>query len=411
MKFNDAEKSRIQGLIKTAKIVKSLSWYKSRSANLIIDNYDRYKSVADACGIPVVLVALIHLRESSSDLGKFRSNIANGQPFDRATTIDPKNRGPFATWESAAIDALKYIGFNKISEWSLERMLFELERYNGFGYRRRLINTPYVWNYTNHYSSGLFVSDGVFSSSSVDKNAGAFAIYDMLKNMDGRFAIGADLVAKPVVEDVVKSFWDMAFQFLKDLWNKIIYVPVEMNDSAQPLVNRNLLLLMSASKEIGVKEIAGDKSNIDIMKYHSAVTNKTDTPDSVPWCASFVAWVLESCAMQSTNSMRARSYEYWGLPVEYRNCLPGDIAVFWRGSKTSGLGHVAFVVAVSSDIIYCLGGNQNDAVNITKYSKERLLCFRRSSKSYNYSKAQIEMLFEASEKLLSGDVLETGRQD
>jgi uncharacterized protein (TIGR02594 family) len=412
MTFDESEKKRIEGLVKSAKINKDLSWYRKNCGQLIVDHYDRYMVVAETCGVPPVLIALIHMRECASDLGKFKSNIANGQPFNKVTTIVPKGRGPFSTWESAAIDALKLMKFNEVHEWSLERLLFELERHNGFGYRKRLVNTPYVWNYTNHYSAGQFIKDGVYSQSAVDKNAGAFALYDMLKSMDGRFAIGADIVSKPVVEDVEEGFWTKAFRFISELWSHIFTAPVEMPKKEEaPLVNRNLLLLMAASREIGVKEIAGSKSSIDVMKYHSAVTGKTTTPDSVPWCASFVAWVLESCAMQSTNSMSARSYEYWGLPVKPGDCLPGDVAVFWRGSKTSGLGHVAFVVAVKGSTIYCLGGNQNNAVNITKYQDDKLLSFRRSAKAYGYSKTQVDMLFEASDKLLSGQVLEAGRQD
>ena len=52
----------------------------------------------------------------------------------------------------------------------------------------------------------------------------------------------------------------------------------------------------------------------------------------------------------------------------------GSIAVKSR----KGGGHVCFVVGQdpSGDYLYCLGGNQSDAVNIKKYPKRVFLDFR-----------------------------------
>jgi lysozyme family protein len=52
-------------------------------------------------------------------------------------------------------------------------MLYLLEGYNGFGYRRRGVPTPYLWSFSNIYESGKFVLDGKFDPNAVSKQCGA----------------------------------------------------------------------------------------------------------------------------------------------------------------------------------------------------------------------------------------------
>jgi len=97
----------------------------------------------------------------------------------------PKAGNPPFQWEDSAIDALKYQGLNAISDWSIPNVLKELEFYNGAGYRKRGINTPYLWSATNHYgiapNIGKYVEDGKFDSATVSQQIGAGAI---IKSMD-----------------------------------------------------------------------------------------------------------------------------------------------------------------------------------------------------------------------------------
>jgi lysozyme family protein len=58
--------------------------------------------------------------------------------------------------------------------------LEQFERSNGLGYRRRGINSPYLWSCTNHYTKGRFVADGKFSPTAVAQYCGAAA---MLKRL------------------------------------------------------------------------------------------------------------------------------------------------------------------------------------------------------------------------------------
>ena len=59
-------------------------------------------------------------------------------------------------------------------------MLFKLEANNGFGYRRKGINTPYLWSFTNHYRKGKYIADGKYSTEAVSKQVGAAILLKLL---------------------------------------------------------------------------------------------------------------------------------------------------------------------------------------------------------------------------------------
>lgn len=131
-----------------------------------------------------------------------------------------------------------------------------------------------------------------------------------------------------------------------------------------------------AKSQLGVKEFKLG-SNKTIEKYHAFSTkeNKSGTTDDVPWCASFVCYCLEMAGYQSTNSKLARSYEKYGMATKIPRI--GDIVVFWRGSKSSGKGHVGFFAGFDKQgSIIVLGGNQADAVCYASYSKSNLIGYR-----------------------------------
>jgi hypothetical protein len=73
----------------------------------------------------------------------------------RKTVLVPRGRGPFPDWNTGAIDALTHEGYVGVTDWSLPHALFLAEAYNGWGYLGK-INSPYIWSWTNLYSSGKF---------------------------------------------------------------------------------------------------------------------------------------------------------------------------------------------------------------------------------------------------------------
>src|SRR4051812_47655795 len=63
----------------------------------------RYQAVEANPGVPWWMIAAIHERESSQD---WKASLAQGDPWNRRSTHVPAGRGPFHSWEEAAIDAL-----------------------------------------------------------------------------------------------------------------------------------------------------------------------------------------------------------------------------------------------------------------------------------------------------------------
>ena len=143
----------------------------------------RYQAVEAKTGVPWFVIAGLHQRESDAD---FTTYLGNGEPLNRVTHLVPKGRGPFATWEAGAIDALALDGLNQVKEWTPARACYETEKFNGFGYRRRGIWSPYLWSFSNHYSRGKYVADGQFSADAVDQQCGAIPVMKRLMQLDGQ---------------------------------------------------------------------------------------------------------------------------------------------------------------------------------------------------------------------------------
>ena len=132
-------------------------------------------------------------------------------------------------------------------------------------------------------------------------------------------------------------------------------------------------LLEIAFSYYGMKEIPGEKDNPEIVSMFRALGFSRVNDDETPWCACFVNYCLMMAAYPYTGKLNARSFLEWGKGTDMPDL--GDIVVFSRG-KNPLLGHVAFFVREKDDLIYVLGGNQQNEVNISAYKKERLLSYR-----------------------------------
>jgi hypothetical protein len=66
-------------------------------------------------------------------------------------------------------------GLGAGTDWSLAGTLYQVERYNGWGYRlyHQHVLSPYLWSFSNHYISGKYVADGTWSDTAVSKQCGA----------------------------------------------------------------------------------------------------------------------------------------------------------------------------------------------------------------------------------------------
>lgn len=152
-----------------------------QAARRILAGKARYLEVEKQTSVPWFFIGLCHLREGNLS---FSTYLGNGQALNRVTTIVPKGRGPFPSFEVGAVDALRKMGFTAIKDWSLERIAYCLEGFNGYGYRSHGVNSPYLWAGTNQYTRGKYVRDGVFDPSFVDTQLGSMAVLARLCAMD-----------------------------------------------------------------------------------------------------------------------------------------------------------------------------------------------------------------------------------
>jgi lysozyme family protein len=177
MKWTTTTKAGYGNLYAKMAINPSRSAAVTAVAKKILAAKARYDEVEKLTCVPWWFVGLLHYRESNCD---FATYLGNGQSLKRKTTIVPKGRGPFASFTDGAVDALRYQGYIGITDWSIEHALYLMEAFNGFGYVGKGVNSPYVWGGTSNYKIGKYVSDGVFSYSTVDAQLGVAPILKIL---------------------------------------------------------------------------------------------------------------------------------------------------------------------------------------------------------------------------------------
>jgi hypothetical protein len=105
----------------------------------------------------------------------------------------PKGRGPFKSWEDAAVDALTNCApfAARWRDWSIGGILTLLEQYNGLGYAARGVASPYVWAGTDQYVSGKYVRDGVYDPNVVDRQLGCADLLLAMMKLDSSIQFGA----------------------------------------------------------------------------------------------------------------------------------------------------------------------------------------------------------------------------
>jgi lysozyme family protein len=149
----------------------------------------RYVAVAARTGVPWFVIAVIHQRECSQS---WSGSLAQGDPWNKKAVHVPAGRGPFASWEDAAVDALvncaPYAARNK--DWSVGGTLTLLEQYNGLGYASRGRSSPYIWSGTDQYVSGKYVRDGVYDPNAIDKQLGCAGLILAMMALDASIKFG-----------------------------------------------------------------------------------------------------------------------------------------------------------------------------------------------------------------------------
>jgi lysozyme family protein len=142
----------------------------------------RYRAVSAKTHVPWQLIGLMHGLECGYDFNKHLHNGDSlGGPTVRVPAGRPHGWAAGAAWEDSAIDALKLKKFDRVGDWSLPRVLYALEAFNGFGYRGHGVRSPYLWSFSNLYDKGKYVADHQFDPDAVSKQIGSAVLLKRLE--------------------------------------------------------------------------------------------------------------------------------------------------------------------------------------------------------------------------------------
>lgn len=178
------------------------------TADKIVSKKVRYQAVELATKTPWYVVGLIHAMEGGCNFG---THLHNGDSLSRRTVQvpagRPKSGEPPFQWQDSAIDAIRYDGLDKVQTWSIERICYELEKYNGWGHvlHHADVNTPYLWSGTNQYARGKYVADGKWSSTAVSGQSGAMPILKRIMELDESVRPALSTEAPEPVEEKIAA--------------------------------------------------------------------------------------------------------------------------------------------------------------------------------------------------------------
>jgi uncharacterized protein (TIGR02594 family) len=134
-------------------------------------------------------------------------------------------------------------------------------------------------------------------------------------------------------------------------------------------------MLVEALKLYGTLESPGTADNPVIISWAQEVGGSVDDvykADSIPWCGLLMAIVAKRAGKTPPKEpLWALNWGTFGVRTE--EAMLGDVLVFVR----KGGGHVGLYCGEDEKCFHVLGGNQSDAVTITRINKSRLYTIRR----------------------------------
>lgn len=146
-------------------------------------------------------------------------------------------------------------------------------------------------------------------------------------------------------------------------------------------------MILEALKLYGVREVAGDGDNAEILAWRNEIRAVSETKargvadyvhDLQPWCGLFMAIV----ALRAGKEFPDRplwALNWCGFGMKSPKAGLGDVFVFERHDAAGNFvgGHVGLYVGEDESAFHILGGNQKDAVNIARVERARLKAVRR----------------------------------
>lgn len=142
-------------------------------------------------------------------------------------------------------------------------------------------------------------------------------------------------------------------------------------------------MILEALKLFGTLEVPGHGDNATIIGWADEIAEgdasaykkwaaKYYDEDSIPWCGLFEGIIAKRAGKPvPDNYLSAAAWRGFGTPVA--TAMLGDVLIFTR----TGGAHVTNYVGEDAEAYHCLGGNQSDAVTITRILKSRKPDIRR----------------------------------
>ena len=198
--LNNNLKQEYENLFNTCNVKQTKVSVVENIIKKILASKSRYETVGNPLGIPWYFVGVIHNMESGLS---FTRHLHNGDPLTARTIHVPAGRpvnvNPPFTWEESASDALQLQKLDMWNDWSVPGLLYQLEKYNGWGYRTKHphVLSPYLWSFSNHYTKGKYIADGTWSETAVSQQCGAAVLLRRMAEK-GDIQIGVNVTPSPI---------------------------------------------------------------------------------------------------------------------------------------------------------------------------------------------------------------------
>ena len=186
----------------------------SRGVDEIMRVITSYEDSAKATGIPAAWIACADCREDDCNP---RCGIGQGDPWNQVSRHVPAGHGPFASKSEADRFYLHYDHIDQLQgspSWTLPYMVFDWEKWNGFGPRAHGYLSGYPWSCTDVYDTpaygghgrgGKYIADGVWDSGKLDPQPGAVALYLELIRRRPDLAVGAIPAVSPTPPAIIPA--------------------------------------------------------------------------------------------------------------------------------------------------------------------------------------------------------------
>jgi len=138
-------------------------------------------------------------------------------------------------------------------------------------------------------------------------------------------------------------------------------------------------ILFEMLKYYGLKEVFGPESNPMILDmFHEIGYDWVSDDSETAWCSAALNYFCKKLGYERSGKLDARSW--LNMPIHVLKPSLGDIVVLWRDNPTSWKGHVGLYISDGGNVIYILGGNQENMIGINAYLKSRVLGYRQVNK-------------------------------